>query len=166
MPKPLNLIEINGVADENDYDHIDRLYPGRIRESHPAPMKGEKINPHVSRFELDTGEMVDVVHIKPIYYSDKDEQWRPMSEIAEEFGNHYIKLKPDWRSKVNRKYLKWIHKRMDLVNQGKSEELVLEKDTEGNPVKTVPRGLSEKVGAVFNRISDEALEAMWRNPNF
>lgn len=167
MPKPQDLIEVEGVADENDYDHIARLHPDKkIVKAIPAPRKGTKINPHVSRFELDSGEMIDVVHVKPIYYADKNEKWKPMSEIAEEFGNHYIKLKPDWRAMIHRGYLRWIHKRMQIINVGKPEELVLERNEDGTPKRTVPQGLSEKIGQAFSRIPDQALENLWRNPNF
>ena len=161
MPKPLNLIELNGVVDESDYDYIVRFYSERtIVKAHPAPKKGDNINPNVSRFELDNGEVVDIVHVKPIYYADKNEKWRPMSEIAEEFGNHYIKLIPGWQAKVHRGYLRWIHKRMQIINANKPEFVTLKGG------KTVPRGISEKVGLVHVCISDADLEIMWRNPNF
>ncbi len=167
MPKPLNLIEENGLSDINDYETVVELNPGRtVVKAIPAPRDGAKINPHVSRFELDNGDIINIFHVKPIYYVNKQEEWRPMEEIADEFGNHYIKLKADWKSKVHPEYLRWLHKRMGLINAGKPEDLILERDEQEIPTKIVPQGLSEKVGQVYSRIPDAALEAMWRNPNF
>lgn len=165
LMKPINLIEINGVVDENDYDHVVRL-GHTIVEARPAPKKGDKINPHCSRFILSNGQVADVFHVKPIYYADKNENWRPMSEIADEFGNHYIKLKADWKTKMHPKFLRWISKRMELLNVGKPDDLVVERNEDKTPKKVVPRGLSEKVGQAHVKMPPQAIEALLNNPNW
>jgi len=96
---------------------LERLPQGkRIVKAIPAPTGGKGgINPHISRFILNTGETVDVFHVKPIYYAHVEGDWRPMSEVASHYGNHSIVLKEDWAQKVELAYLAWLIKRMELV---------------------------------------------------
>lgn len=163
--------KINGEPLQDDIDHIERITGWTVEKAHPAPQKSEKINPHVTRLMTADGKIHDVFHVKPVYYADKMEEWRPMTEIADEVGNHYIKLKADWKDKMHPKYLKWLSKRMDIVNKDKGDELVIEwnKDAQGNnttPKKTVPSGLSEKIGQAYVKMPPQAIEALLNNPNW
>jgi hypothetical protein len=129
----------NNQHDTNDLVGIS----GTVTSVEPCPIKDGKISPNVTRVTTSDGVIHDVVHIKPIYYEHKDGGFRPMAEIAEEFGNHYCKLNSGWRSKASKGFIKWYAKRMDIVNANKGDELTLQKDASGNPTKTVPSGLSE-----------------------
>jgi hypothetical protein len=168
---PASMIKINGEPIQEDIDYVQGLYPqNTLVESHTAPItyKGGKLklNPHITQFKLEDGKYMSVFHVKPVYYENKNGSWNSLSEVSEEFGNRYIKLKAGWRNKMSGKYLRWISKRMEIINGNNTEDLVLEKDQEGNPLKKVPRGLSEKVGTIFTRIPKVAIEAMYNNPNF
>lgn len=104
--------------DLNDLTFIlERLPPGKhVVEAIPAPTGGNGgINPHLSRFVLNTGETVDVFHVKPIYYAHVEGGWRPLSEIATHYASHSIVLREDWADKIELAYLAWLIKRMELV---------------------------------------------------
>jgi hypothetical protein len=114
------MYEINGKIDENDLAYVRERY-SEPTIAMPCPIKyfgkGQyegKINPHISRF-LIGGKVVDVFHIKPIYYLHQNGQWRPMSEIAHGFGNSWIDLKSDWDTKLDLRYMRWLLLRMEIV---------------------------------------------------
>lgn len=143
MAKNPNLIEINGVVDENDYNHIVERF-GEPKEAHPAPetFKGEwKINPHESKFILQDGRDVSVFHIKPIYYATPDRKWRPLSEVAHEYGNSHLNLKADWHTKMDKEYLKWLDKRLKLINKGNGKNQFVK---ETDPVTKEKKNKYEK----------------------
>lgn len=102
-----------------DYEHVVKLH-GVPLFMEPAPLstyKGKlKINPHLSRFYYKDNRIVDVFHIKPVYYESQLGAWRPMQEVATKLGNRHFELKEDWDSKMNLNYLAWLLKRTDLIN--------------------------------------------------
>lgn len=128
-------IKTKGQYDYNDLMFVmERLPAGvHIVEAIPAPTsiyesgeyKGrEKINPHVTRFVLSTGELCDVFHVKPVYYAHQNGTWRPMSEVAKHYGNHVIELKEDWDAYMDYAYLVWLIKRQALFPNGKGKVLI------------------------------------------
>ncbi|OGT23553.1 MAG: hypothetical protein A2W47_04570 [Gammaproteobacteria bacterium RIFCSPHIGHO2_12_38_15] len=110
------------MIDENDLQFITKKY-GKPLFWQPAPMsihKGRinkglpKINPHLSRFFY-KDEIVDVNHIKPIYYQSWTGEWRPLYEVCHGYGNHWATLKDDWQNKIHLRFIQWWMKRMDLI---------------------------------------------------
>lgn len=112
---------------ESQIDLNDLLYiterRGNPLISYPAPIsmyKGEaKINSHVSRFqylnEKGETEIVDVFHVKPIYYQTVDGFWRPLSEVTSYHGNKRIDLKEGWDQMMDLRFLAWLVKRCELI---------------------------------------------------
>lgn len=110
LPQPKT---IRGVIDQGDLEHVRRLGLNPVL-AEPAPYKGNKINPHVTRFHNKDGSVTDVFHIKPVYYEAKDHLWRPMSEVASHHGNRKLVLKPSWASYMSLRYFQWLTKRQRL----------------------------------------------------
>jgi hypothetical protein len=102
-----------------DYEHVVKLH-GIPLFVEPAPLstyKGKlKINPHVSRFYYTDNRIVDIFHIKPVYYENQLGAWRPMQEVATKLGNRHFELKEDWDRNMNLDYLAWLLKRSELIN--------------------------------------------------
>src|SRR5512133_1791052 len=101
-------------VDENDIDHIKRLFGEPVQSLACPVQKNGKINPHVSRFLLSDGRICDVFHVKPIYYETTDNKWRPLSEITTTHGNSDIKLNKQWRN-ASARYINWLGKRQKLL---------------------------------------------------
>lgn len=106
---------IQGKIDDNDLAYVLARF-GEPELAKPCPIKKNKISPNATRFLLKDGRLIDVFHIKPIYYEASDGTWHPMSEISYGFGNRWIHLKPEWEGKMSVGYLRWLLKRMDLIN--------------------------------------------------
>lgn len=119
------MIHINGYADPNDVLHAMKAAKKQGLELVSAqpcpysdfdPKKAEgKINPHVTKFQLSNGQFISVFHVKPIYYETHKGQWRPMSEVAHGFGNHWIDFKADWHEKMHPRYMQWLIKRAEIL---------------------------------------------------
>lgn len=113
------MIKTRGVIDKYDLEYVLQRYPG-VKFSQPAPViwknGKKKINPHVSRFFLKSGEIVDVFHVKPIYYATPEHEWRPLYEVASHYGNRTgLVLKEGWENKIDLGYLVWYMKRGKLI---------------------------------------------------
>lgn len=110
----INLLK-EGKIDRNDLQHIERLgYKPSV--AIPAPMKGEKISPHVSRFVVGGNKAIDVFHVKPIYYYSVEGTWRPLYEIASYYGNtRGMVLREGWEQKMDMRYLVWYIKRLEVL---------------------------------------------------
>ena len=108
--------QYNGIVDENDLEYVRKRYGTPILGI-PAPLKGRKINPHVSRFLLnDRRSVVDIFHIKPVYYLSISGEWRPLSEITSYFGNkNGMILKGNYLEKMSWPYLTWYIKRQEIL---------------------------------------------------
>lgn len=109
--------------DENDLLYVIERFGNPIT-SQSAPVtrfengeyKGQiKINPHISRFFFADGDVVDVFHIKPVYYQHIDGSWRPLSEVASYYGTRRIDLREDWDKHIDLNYLAWLLKYMKLM---------------------------------------------------
>lgn len=109
-----SLVQINGVIDVNDISHVKRLGLNPI-SGRPAPDNKGKCNPHLSELYLEDGRTVSVFHVKPIYYLHWNGTWRPMRELASHHGHRRLNLYPDWDTKVDLRYLRWLMKRMELI---------------------------------------------------
>lgn len=116
------MIHINGLADQNDIAKVLKKYKEEdIISVMPCPRgEGNKINPHVTRFMLKTGEYLSVFHVKPIYYETLDFKWRPLSEVTTGYGNKWIDFRGDWHEKMHPRYMNWLLKRLELIS-GKPE---------------------------------------------
>lgn len=109
-------LELNGKIDRNDLSHFMRLFHQSPIAVAPCPMKDGRIHPQTTRFlHRDGFHVTDIVHVKPIYYETLTGQWRPMSEVASGFGNHWINLREDWSRLMHPRYLKWLLKRMEFM---------------------------------------------------
>ena len=100
-------------------EHLSKLAPGLdvIREI-PAPFCKGKIMPHVSRFVLSNlRTVIDVVHVKPVYYLRSDGQWRDMMEAFSWAGNKNLVLKYEYleNALIDFGYLNWLIKRCALL---------------------------------------------------
>jgi len=111
------MIEINGKIDTLDleylYKHVRKEDPIMAG---PCPRKNGKINPQTTRFFWKNGQMTDVVHVKPIYYEALDGKWYSLRDVSYGFGNHWIHLKEDAMDRMTLRYLRWLMKRMELIN--------------------------------------------------
>lgn len=122
-----------GVIDGNDLRYAQERIGREIIGAIPAPIsiyesgehKGkEKINPHVTRFELKQTlldkirgrkRFADLLHVKPIYYLDVNGEWRPLTQVTTYLGNKRIDLIPEWDRYIDLRYLNWLLKRMELI---------------------------------------------------
>lgn len=83
---------------------------------YPCPRGADHtIHPHVSRFLLADGQLMDVFHVKPIYYETPEGCWRPLSEVCSHHGNRQIAIRPDRVSWIHPRFLLWLMKRQRLL---------------------------------------------------
>lgn len=106
------------VLDRNDVSFIEERF-SNIVGSEPCPKNGTKINPHVSRFFLDDNSVLDVFHIKPVYYQHVDESWRPMYEVMSHHGNTLMVLRYEKMDEVHPDFLRWLIHRQSFLRNGK-----------------------------------------------
>lgn len=103
------------LADRNDIFFASARE--RIHGITPCPIDPEtgKINPQTTRFFLKDGRLMDVTHIKPVYYETRDCKWRPLSEVTAHHGNHKIVLDPKALEVMHPRYFKWLQKRQIIL---------------------------------------------------
>lgn len=126
---------LRGLCDDNDIAYITERH-GEPVAGLPCPKKNGKINPQATMFQLADGKLATVFHVKPIYYETHNGDWRPMSEIANGFGNKWIDLKPDWAEKCTMRYLTWLLKRMELVRGQLNIPTPFDVKVNGEPVES------------------------------
>lgn len=110
-----------GVLDQNDVRYVtERGFDALFAQ--PAPLSqddrqacGYNINPHMTRFGLIDGRVLDVFHVKPIYYHHRNDTWRPLSEVVSHYGNKKIVLRPEALDLMHPSFLRWLQQRMELV---------------------------------------------------
>lgn len=98
-----------------DLEHVKRLGHDVVGWVPDVRGKEGKTNPHVTRFVKTNGSFVDVFHIKPIYYETFSGCWRPMSEIAEHYGNKNVLLTIAATVKAKPEFLSWLDRRCRLL---------------------------------------------------
>lgn len=100
--------------DSNDVKYaIDHKF--EIVGWQPGVRDGQHIKPHVTRFLLRDGRVLDVNHIKPIYYETKNGTWRPMSEVCTYSGNKNILLKPEALQFMSPRFMNWLAVRQRIL---------------------------------------------------
>ena len=105
---------------KHQFDLNDLAYAIRIGKKpigfQPCPItKNGKINPAMTRFLLDSGEVFDIFHVKPVYYETLNHTWRPLSEVTSYHGNKNIVFNSNALFKVHPRFLNWIEKRCQLL---------------------------------------------------
>jgi len=102
--------------DPNDVAFAEVRAASAILHGRPCPRgEGGAIHPHVSRFWLADGRLMDVVHVKPVYYETPAGAWRPLSEVCSHHGNRHIAIRPDRVSWVHPRFLLWLMNRQHLL---------------------------------------------------
>lgn len=106
---------LRGKIDQSDINNILRLRHEMPIMALPCPYKNGIPHPNTSRFFMRNGEVVDIFHVKPIYYQHLDTTWRPLTEVTYELRHHSAILKEDYQSKMHPAFLRWWMKRMELI---------------------------------------------------
>lgn len=104
------------LLDSNDVVFAQTQTTIPIVGGYPCPRGADHtIHPHVSRFLLADGQLMDVFHVKPIYYETPEGYWRPLSEVCSHHGNRQIAIRPDRVSWIHPRFLLWLMKRQRLL---------------------------------------------------
>lgn len=77
---------------------------------------GGKINPHMTRLALSDNTVMDIFHVKPVYYEAITGDWRPIEEVTTHSGNHKVIFTWSGFKMVHPRYINWLTKRMELIN--------------------------------------------------
>ena len=123
-------------------------------------VRNQQINPHVTKLTLEDGRVSYVTHQKPVYYMQKDtSEWRPMEEVTHENGKSHMRLKADWADKIHPRFFRWMEKRMELINKGRTDDL---KETDGNGkvLKRIKRGIMVRKGNIDIKLTKAEKDAV------
>jgi len=118
------MIEINGKIDTNDLEFVKQLQSRGLNVPKGDPVMAAPcprnyadgaIKPNTTRFLFKSGQMMDIVHVKPIYYEMLNGQFASLRDVTYGFGNRWANLKEDWDTKMHPRFLSWWMKRMELI---------------------------------------------------